>query len=647
MHTRIEFAPRFRPGFRRVELSLVAAFALLSTACGRTGLDVPQCGDPGIQCTSVANTSSKVTYTCNIHLSGIAATVFGADHDGDLPVCLPSNLNRWIGNPSEVAAIDAMAPADYDLAVFQYGLQTVVQQLGNLKAVDATGGLCGAIETATADPFTYCKVKLGARDSFCETAANFTPQVCVPTECYNVIDPNSGNINPHACACNTTVQNQDDCNRPGFTVVIPSPGTGDPPGVSSGILAHELAAANAIELNPSLSTAQAHVHFYDHLSLPHDDTSTAAVSGTATLYGRRHSDGTSQMLFEFGTSIGDMAFHFSAVDVIGNVSIAVTGVKLSGGMLDSYIDFDSAGNGLIPGGALALNFEGNVDGKRVFIQGTNGPSLLAHADLQNNTFSIPAFTMSLTALDLTISIAGKIKNQPPSADAGPQQVLECSSGAGTPAVLHGSLSDPDGDFLGASWSKDVAFGSTHVVSHDLVATVIVPFAPPALETTYFLSTQDAQSQIARAKTAVLVRDTTPPHLTLAVDPSCIWPPNHQMVLYELGSSIQAGVTDACDVNPTVRITGVTSNQPPTGGGSGNTPFDILFGKRAFCVRAERDGTLSTPREYTVSVTATDASANETLQTIVIRVQHDQNDPKCKNVPSAQVVADNDPRCSAN
>jgi hypothetical protein len=115
-------------------------------------------------------------------------------------------------------------------------------------------------------------------------------------------------------------------------------------------------------------------------------------------------------------------------------------------------------------------------------------------------------------------------------------------------------------------------------------------------------------------------------------------------LYQFGDGLNATATDVCDPAPKIEVVGVTSNQPPTGGGSGNTTADVLFGKRAFCVNAERAGTVSTPRVYTVTVRATDASGNSATKDVTISVPHDQAGPGCTAVDPSRVVDDSDPRC---
>ena len=111
------------------------------------------------------------------------------------------------------------------------------------------------------------------------------------------------------------------------------------------------------------------------------------------------------------------------------------------------------------------------------------------------------------------------------------------------------------------------------------ATLLAPFTPPMLTTGYNLVAEDNSFQQAVSQMTVTVRDTTPPMLTLGpADPSCLWVPDHKMVLYQLGSTIPFKAMDVCDADPSVQIVAVTSNQPDVGGGQGDFMPDIVFGK---------------------------------------------------------------------
>lgn len=203
--------------FGRVS-STAAVVMLFASACigARSELDLDLCGQPGGHCTSVLKTASKVIYHCNAHVH-----LFFLDqtHAGDIPVCLPPELNQWTGTPAQVTALEAMSQQDYDLAVANFGQSTLLGQLAALKAVDATGANCFVWTAGLGDPQSACTVSSATRDPFCENASSCAEVDCVPNDCHDPALPD-GSINAHACTCNTTVPNADDCYLPGATVCI-------------------------------------------------------------------------------------------------------------------------------------------------------------------------------------------------------------------------------------------------------------------------------------------------------------------------------------------------------------------------------------------------------------------------------------------
>ena len=195
-----------------------AALVVISSACvgARTELDLNLCGDPGGTCKTVEKTVSKVIYHCNTH---VHLYLLDESHEGMIPVCLPPELNRWTGTPEQVKALDAMSQHDYDVAVARFGQDTLLHQLAALKAIDATGANCFVWEAALRDPQSACTVSESTRDPFCESASSCAEVDCVPNDCHDPQLPN-GDINPHACTCNTSLSSSDDCDLPGATVCI-------------------------------------------------------------------------------------------------------------------------------------------------------------------------------------------------------------------------------------------------------------------------------------------------------------------------------------------------------------------------------------------------------------------------------------------
>ena len=143
---------------------------------------------------------------------------------------------------------------------------------------------------------------------------------------------------------------------------------------------------------------------------------------------------------------------------------------------------------------------------------------------------------------------------------------------------------------------------------------------------------------------VIEPDTEPPHVSASVSPSCLWPPNHSMVLFSPTAGLTVSVTDECDPAPAWTIIDVTSSQPPLGGGSGDTAPDVAWGSSSFCARSERDGMTGTARVYTVTIAARDASGNVAQAIATVSAAHDQSAP-CPSVDPSRVVADGDTRCT--
>ena len=184
--------------------------------------------------------------------------------------------------------------------------------------------------------------------------------------------------------------------------------------------------------------------------------------------------------------------------------------------------------------------------------------------------------------------SGTVANQPPVANAGAYQTLECSGPSGSSVTLDGSKSsDPDGDVLSFVWKDEAG---------NLVGTTAIVQATVSLGTHIFkLTVTDPAGLSSTATTQVTVGDTTPPTLRVMLSPNLLWPPNHKLIPI----TATVGASDTCDANPAVTLVSVTSSEPDNGSGDGNQPNDIqaigggpiAFGTDVlgFLLRAERSG----------------------------------------------------------
>ena len=121
-----------------------------------------------------------------------------------------------------------------------------------------------------------------------------------------------------------------------------------------------------------------------------------------------------------------------------------------------------------------------------------------------------------------------------------------------------------------------------------------------------------------------VVDDTPPVITVDLNRTVLWPPNHKMV--DIHATVT--VTDNADPFPTFTLVSIVSTEPDNGKGDGDTDMDIQGLGDAdpdldFQLRAERRGG-GNGREYLITYMATDASGNTTTMTVAVTVPHDHS-----------------------
>jgi 6-phosphogluconolactonase (cycloisomerase 2 family) len=210
-----------------------------------------------------------------------------------------------------------------------------------------------------------------------------------------------------------------------------------------------------------------------------------------------------------------------------------------------------------------------------------------------------------------------VLGRPPSAAGPGDQVLECASPAGTPAVLDGSASnDPDGDPLEHFWFEETGAGDLRPIGRG--ARVIVPF--PLGRHAILLRVVDARGLVATDRFEVVVADTTPPGATATAVPALLWPPDHRLRPVR----VSLAATDACAAAVTILLRSVTSSEPDDakGGGDGRTTGDIRGvdegDDRDLLLRAERASS-GPGRTYTLTYRVTDPSGNSHDVTTTVAV----------------------------
>jgi hypothetical protein len=338
-------------------------------------------------------------------------------------------------------------------------------------------------------------------------------------------------------------------------------------------------------------------------------------------------------------------------------NINLTNTTLTSGSLPEDVTMDSSGAGVIGQGGLRVEtvFTEDDDTSAFVFFNANPDTVqvdwVGHTTCQSNqSFTIPEVDLTdpagtVAEIHVTTELNGNIVNEPPLADAGPDQIgedaVECTSPDGALLTLDGSgSSDPQQNLTWYVWRRGLAFDDEVAGSGQSPTAQI----QQNLGTTelYSLWVFDLFDQAARDTVDVAVADTTPPVIAgVALERNCLWPPNHKYFRFALSENVHPDVSDVCDETPVVQVVNVVSSQPDDTNklGDGATTADVLFGPGGFCLRSERGAAGAAGRTYTVTIAATDASSNTSTFNFVVTVPHAHEG--CPNIPATQFVNDAD------
>ena len=226
---------------------------------------------------------------------------------------------------------------------------------------------------------------------------------------------------------------------------------------------------------------------------------------------------------------------------------------------------------------------------------------------------------NLTGSD-KVSVVVKKVNQPPVANAGPDQ----TKNEQTLVTLDGSASsDPDLDTLSYTWTQT---GGPAVVLAG-ASTASPTFTAPEVTVggallTFKLTANDGQINSSVADTVhINVQNVNdPPVCTLAqASPNLLWPPNHTMTQVSI-----TGITDPGNSALTITYTSVKQDEPINGLGDGDTSPDAIESGNKILLRAERAGT-GNGRVYVVQFTAADPTGAQCSGTVRVSVPHNKKD----------------------
>ncbi|MFO0985491.1 MAG: hypothetical protein U1E76_27790 [Planctomycetota bacterium] len=254
--------------------------------------------------------------------------------------------------------------------------------------------------------------------------------------------------------------------------------------------------------------------------------------------------------------------------------------------------------------------------------------------------AVPPFTIGSHQLTLAVSdgdlgatsqMTLTIANSPPTVACGGAGTYQVGVDA---VVLSGQVADFDGDTLAYQWqegSRVLASGTQTTMAGGaasaLPIAVLTTGAAADLSLglhTLELSVSDGVNAAVRCAIDVRVVDTLPPRLAPVSNCSILWPPNHKMV----DIVIQANAADGSGA-PVLLTATVASSENPDKDADGHTipdfttpVIDQSTGTIALQLRAERSGK-GPGRTYTITITATDSSGNQSTAIVTCVAPHDR------------------------
>lgn len=211
-----------------------------------------------------------------------------------------------------------------------------------------------------------------------------------------------------------------------------------------------------------------------------------------------------------------------------------------------------------------------------------------------------------------------VRNRPPTVTCFSAATAEC----GAPVTLTIAASDLDGDAITVVWKVNGQAVQTNEVpsslppnSNSVSLLIGLNLGTNLIE----VAATDGAGHAASCSNSVVVVDTKPPViLSVAANPSVLWPPNHQMFAVDLSAEVRDDCSPA-----TWKIVGVTSNEPVTGpGDSGTAPDWGIAADHQVLLRAERAGS-GAGRIYSIMVAATDSSGNSSGTVVTVTVPKSQ------------------------
>jgi hypothetical protein len=537
-----------------------AAAAVILLACLSSGCNQVLGLDP-------THEISPNAYVCTCQCSNIGAPFVGVSE----AVCLPDNLN-----PNKNTITLTQVDLDHDCeGRVNENVAGIVQQCVS-KILN-----CGCIAAPIASMLTAAECDVG----------------CTPED----LDPSCSNFDTHVNPAVKTATNIP--GQPPVCLIASS----DPPNpvpdpLVAGLFGHN----SKCDVSGDVTVMRG------------GDTETQPASGVVNLTGSPCPGGSCKVGMSYRI---DHVNNFSFDSFAGFESVEFQHLFASGNSIPEGATLDSAGNGTFAVSSTQNYGTGRRSNQIAGIEvssdesaftGTNSQPLDVGVDWINHKCHLSgALFGQLEDADtlVTADVSGDIENEPPAANAGPAQTVECTSAAGAGISLDGSASsDPENNIALYVWRQGSRSGEE--IGNNPVLHVSQGIGG---NQTYFLRVVDTFGQSSEDSTSVKVVDSTPPAISnVTASPNVLWPPNQKLV----GVTLSVSDSDQCDPNPVCKIAQITSNEPIA-------PSDAqITGTLTAQLSAARLGSGS-GRIYTLAVQCTDAAGDVSTANTTVLVPHDK------------------------